>query len=399
MPRSREAISTIKGYYYQFDYYILRLLYLQGDNSAVCIEGVEDVDVITDETTEAVQCKYYEGTRCTPSAVGEAVRPMLRHFSDHKESQMYRYKLYGHYKSGQNSIPDDFDLDYAKKHFFTFTEKNKVHALHDELGLTDADITEFLGRLELQLDANSYDEQYEEIISQIQKVIGCTDYDARFFYYNNAVAFVKKVAVKKTRIARTISKEQFLAEVGKKRELFDKWYIEFIGYEKYYRAARKEFFTVTNVSPINRFFLMECDACVTDTDLAELIMEISIKWSKNSKREPSPFCPYIYLQGLTDERLMNVKKLLVANEFYFWDGHDYKGAAFSSASLVRPINDFLGIRAKIINKKNEIDTVISECNNSKAVFEFYTTKPFYDRTNIYGKEFQIMRTMDVKKIV
>jgi len=100
MPRSREAISTIKGYYFQFDYYILQLLCLQSDDASVCIEGVEDVDIIMNEFTEAVQCKYYEETRCVPSKVGEAIRPMLRHYANNKGERMYRYKLYGHYKSG-----------------------------------------------------------------------------------------------------------------------------------------------------------------------------------------------------------------------------------------------------------------------------------------------------------
>lgn len=76
MPRSREATSTIKGYYFQFDYYILQLLYLRSDNASVCVEGIEDVDIIMDEFTEAVQCKYYEETKCVPSKVGEAIRPI-----------------------------------------------------------------------------------------------------------------------------------------------------------------------------------------------------------------------------------------------------------------------------------------------------------------------------------
>lgn len=42
--RSREAISTIKGYYYQFDYFILQLLQLRDDDDSVRIEGIEDVD-------------------------------------------------------------------------------------------------------------------------------------------------------------------------------------------------------------------------------------------------------------------------------------------------------------------------------------------------------------------
>lgn len=59
MPRSLDAVSTIKGYYYQFDYYILQFLRLTNDDDAVRIEGIEDVDIITEDITNAVQCKYY----------------------------------------------------------------------------------------------------------------------------------------------------------------------------------------------------------------------------------------------------------------------------------------------------------------------------------------------------
>ena len=54
LPRSRDAVSTIKGYYYQFDHYILQLLRLTNDDDAVRIEGVEDVDIITGDITNAV---------------------------------------------------------------------------------------------------------------------------------------------------------------------------------------------------------------------------------------------------------------------------------------------------------------------------------------------------------
>ena len=398
MPRSREATSTIKGYYFQFDYYILRLLYLQDDNASVCVEGIEDVDVIFDDSVETVQCKYYEETKCVPSKVGEAVRPMLRHFAANK-NKSYQYKLYGHYKSGQDSIPDGYDVDFAKAKFFTYKENGVNHVLHNELNLTDADLRKFLGRLELQLDANSYEEQYEEVISQLQLVIGCTEYDARFFYYNNAVAFVKRIAIKKTKPGRTVTKLQFLSEIGKKQELFDKWYIEFIGSEKYYKAARKQFFTNTNISPAHRFFLIDCDVTSTDTELADIIIEISKKWGKASKREPSPFCPYFYLHGLPETRLSNVKKLLIENEYYIWDGHEYKGASFNPTALSRPINSFLGIRAKIINKQTEIDAVLDVCNSAKSVYQFFLQKPFYDQKKWRGKEFQVLRTSDVLKII
>lgn len=45
MAKERSAIATIKGYYYQFDYFILQLLKCNNETDSICIEGIEDVDL------------------------------------------------------------------------------------------------------------------------------------------------------------------------------------------------------------------------------------------------------------------------------------------------------------------------------------------------------------------
>jgi len=192
----------------------------------------------------------------------------------------------------------------------TYTKGKVKHETHLELGLSDQELSVFLKRIEFMLDSNTYEEQIEEIIRQMTEVLHCNDYEARFFYYNNAVSFVKEIAVKKTKTARTVSKVKFLEAIGIKRNLFDKWYIEFIGYEKYYRAVRKQYFAQVNVSPKNRFFLIECDEHVQDGEIVDIVTKISEKWSRLSAREQTPFCPLIYLQGLSSSRLANVKLIL-----------------------------------------------------------------------------------------
>ena len=47
MAKERSAIATIKGYYYQFDYFILQLLKCNNETDSICIEGIEDVDLKT----------------------------------------------------------------------------------------------------------------------------------------------------------------------------------------------------------------------------------------------------------------------------------------------------------------------------------------------------------------
>lgn len=396
--RSREAVSTIKGYYFQFDYYILQLLYLDNDEDSVRIEGIEDVDILSVDETRAVQCKYYEGTRCTPSVVGKALRPMLQHFAKHKKDH-FTYSLYGHYESGFDEIENPPSLSYAKEKFFTYTEKKKKHCLYTELDLSDDDLKKFLNRLDLDLDTNTYEEQIEEVIAQIKKVLSCNDYDARFFYYNNAVSFVKDVSVKKTGLARTVTRKSFFEAIGQKKFLFDKWYIEYVGFEKYYKNARKQYFSRLNVSSSNRFFLIEVDALIKDIELASIIKEVSRKWSKLSIREQKPCCPYLFFKGLNLTRLTNVKKILFEDDFHIIDGYEFKNAEFSPNSIVRPINYYCGVRARLINEFSQIKLVIDMCKAHREIFQFYVTKPFFDRETLFGKDFLVQRTEDVLKII
>lgn len=398
--RSRDAVSTIKGYYYQFDYFILQLLHLQNDDSTVCIEGIEDVDILAPDGIKAIQCKYYEGTKCTPSVIGEAVRPMLQHYSEHKDDSVrYTYRVFGHYKSGQDCIPDDLDIDFLKNRLLSYTNNKVKHRTHIELGLSDQDLTDFIERIELLLDANTYEEQIEEIVSQIVAVLHCNEYEARFFYYNNAVSFVKEVAVKKTKAARTVSKKKFLEAIGNKKHLFDQWYIEYVGFEKYYRAARKQYFSQNNISPKNRFFLIECDEVISDFDIAHVVMKVSDNWSRLSQREQTPFCPFLYLYGLSVQRLMSVKKILLDNDFHIWDGHEYKDAEFSPNSLVRPVNYHIGVKARFINKSTQINEVLDLCSGPKEIYQFYIDKPYYTETKYVHRRFQIRSTDDVLKII
>lgn len=398
--RSRDAISTIKGYYFQFDYFILQLLYLQNENSTVCIEGIEDVDILAPDGVKAIQCKYYEGTNCSPSVIGEAVRPMVRHFAEHKDDSIkYTYKLFGHYKSGQESIPNEITVDFLKSRLLTYTEKKVKHETHSELGLNDQDLSAFIKRIEFVLDANTYEEQVEEVIRQLRLVFHCTEYDARFFYYNNALSFVKEVAIKKRATSRIVSKKKFLEIIGTKNKLFDQWYVEFVGFEKYYKAVKRQFFTQVNISPKNRFFLVECDKQISDTDIANIVMKVSDNWSRLSQREQNPFCPFIFLHGLSPQRLVEVKNILLDNDFHIWDGYEFKDAVFSPTSLVRPVNRHIGVKAKMINRISQIADVLNACTGAKELYQFYISKPYFSESKYILKSFQLRSTEDILKII
>src|ERR1035438_9414895 len=108
---SRSAHATIKGYFYQFDHTIVQLLEATTPQSSVVVEGIEDIDLEDGDDSAFVQCKYYEGTEYNHSVIKDAVVQMLKHCraAGCNSGQRFRYRVYGHYKAGQQKLPANFD--------------------------------------------------------------------------------------------------------------------------------------------------------------------------------------------------------------------------------------------------------------------------------------------------
>ncbi|MBS6397607.1 MAG: hypothetical protein KH452_10745 [Clostridiales bacterium] len=84
--KDRSAVSTLKGYFYQFDFTILQLLKLEHMTDKIMVEGIEDVDVTSADNKIAIQCKYYEGTEYSHSVISEAVKYLLVDFAERKNN-------------------------------------------------------------------------------------------------------------------------------------------------------------------------------------------------------------------------------------------------------------------------------------------------------------------------
>ena len=144
---------------------------------------------------------------------------------------------------------------------------------------------------------------------------------------------------------------------------------------------------------------MECDKQISDTDIANIVMKISDNWSRLSQREQNPFCPFIFLHGLSPQRLVEVKNILLDNDFHIWDGYEFKDAVFSPTSLVRPVNRHIGVKAKMINRKSQISDVLNACTGAKELYQFYISKPYFSESKYILKTFQLRSTEDILKII
>lgn len=153
----RSANESIKGYSYQFDRTVIEILECNHQDTEFVVEGIEDVDVLQENLSTFIQYKYYEGTDYNHSVIKPAVIAMLRHFNTLTASKaaLVKYKLYGHFKSGQEKLEPDFSLDVLKKSFLSYKKEGATHIVYDELGLTDAQLELFQQSLGIDLHRNS----------------------------------------------------------------------------------------------------------------------------------------------------------------------------------------------------------------------------------------------------
>ena len=242
--KDRSATATIKGYFYQFDQTIVRLLEAS-KNASITVEGIEDVDLADGNDSAFVQCKYYEGTEYNHSVIKDAVIHMLRHFhaAGCPSNQVFKYRLYGHYKSGQHKLVLPLTEAILKDNFLTYKCKTVEHKVHEELSITPAQLISFLSLLDIDVKAPSYEEQQKKIVQLlINEISGCTETDAEIFYYPNAINVIQNLAIEADEEKRKITRVGFIKATNRKEMIFSNWLQQKFGADYYAKMTRKKFF-------------------------------------------------------------------------------------------------------------------------------------------------------------
>jgi hypothetical protein len=400
----RTAIDTIKGYFYQFDYAIAKLLELRTDTDTIIVEGIEDVDINTATEETAIQCKYYAKTEYNHSVIAKPIRLMLDHYKEVTNGTKKRisYKLYGYFESGQTKLTLPINSTFLKEHFLTYTEKKEKYYHHTNLSLTDKQLDDFITLLEIDITALEYQLQVSKISTLLMTHFGCQAFEAENFFYNNALKVIKEIAIESNITKRKISKSEFLTKINFKRVLFNKWFVTYKGEAKLFAELRAQYFTGLNTSPFERFFIIEVPTTnYVRAELKDLILTISRKWSKLSAREPQPFCPYIYLHNILPQELLDLKKELYTEGFTFIDGFDFDGSEFNPKSISKSANNGNSIKFKILNKFEHIDLTITEISKTKEIYQFYNTMPFFEISypSVRQAQIQFSQLNDIKKII
>lgn len=402
---NRQAIDTIRGYLYQFDNTILQILNNEDENSSFTIEGVEDIDIEQlGEETLAIQCKYYEKSEFTPSKIKEAITWMVKDFSNriNDKKNLIQYKLFGHYQSGQEKLPDPISVEYLKEKFLTSRTQEKkdkpsvTTEIHVDLGLNDEILTVFLSKLTLDIDGPTLDQQHESIQQKFNELGICSASDAQFFYAKS-LYIIRNLAKNQLEIERKITKNEFIEKLNNsKKMIFDYWYLEKLEIDDYCRTIRKKYFNNTQ-SKMNRFFLIEVLG-LEIYELKEILKNISDRWSNlKTRNQPEKFCPFIYLHNINKEDLVRLKSELMLDKYIIEDGYYFKDGEFNIDLYLREVLEHgnpYRTKIKFINTLDELSLVLSKPLSNKKIYQIYTKEPYYEvneSCDVYVKNFECLK--------
>ena len=401
----RSAIPTIKGYLYQFNYSILRILESSKLGEKIIVEHIEDVDHVSENEYIAIQCKYYEETEYNHSKIAPAIRLMLENFNERltNEEDIIKYMFYGFYESGQDKLCQPISIDFLKAHLLTFTEKGKKRIYHDELSISEDNLKLFLSHLEVNINAANFDEQYDSIIKILKTQFNCTDFEAECYYYNNALRVINNLAICKNDDDRLISKGDFLTNINGKELLFNMWYRHFRTEKEVFRRIKSEFFSPFNVEPYERFFLLEVDLSNYDrVVLKELIFLIIKNWSSSKHKRPATqYSPYVYIHNLNQNELVALKKALYDEDISFIDGYPYLDSGFVRESLCKVPHAHSKLAVKILSDAQHITDILTHFKTTREIYQFYLNDAYYDFSdqNVKHVKIQVANIANLKEII
>lgn len=105
-------------------------------------------------------------------------------------------------------------VEFVKKKFLTFSTKGVKHEYHNELGLKDEELSLFISRLTIDIEAKSFDEQNAKLIEAIKSNLDCTQIEAENLYYPLILKLVREIATDKNVVNRRIDKNTFIARIN-----------------------------------------------------------------------------------------------------------------------------------------------------------------------------------------
>lgn len=381
----RAASATIRGYNYQFDATILAILRLAGDDQLL-IEGLEDFDISSPDSSALFQCKYYAAQKLTNSVLRDTLLPMLHNFlaCSPPLKKTRTYHVYGHFK---DSVVSDFPVSVALlKACLVRKERTPSQSgdgsfvtinIQEELNASDDDLVAFAKSVKLHL-CSEYFEHQQQVIQLLQSTLKVSSVEAENYLYPSAFTFVSSKAAISNSEQRNVSRQLFLNYVRPSRTLYNAWELREKGEAAYCANLRRRYFSSQNIDALQRFFVVETPFDATTHELASLTLELRKKWSSHSVVRKPPterYAPFLYFRGLSPATLVELQHHLYTIDVRFVDGYPFKGASFLANHVCRQQTSDNKLSLRFLSSDDELLSTLNTIASQAVVFEFFIEHP------------------------
>lgn len=320
---SRIADSTIKGFLYQFNLTLNKLLSAD-DDATIKVEGIiEDIDIVHNERIVAVQCKYHE--QQNTFSLSNIYKPILQMLKTYIESDtsIINFILYAYFPSEteREIILDENDIlnilkttniDYISKYICNISpptdvsvanlctkerktneDKNKIknYYQNNPIEINDRIRSFFTNHFRIQ-----FGESYENLESKTKSKLveaGLKKDDVDELLFPNAIHKIAILSTNTNDNERNVKKREFIDELAKAKKIaISRWTRELKNYKQLIISRRNQLSTNLNQNNRKRYFLVDIDNIDNfNNDIVVFLKDFTeIYCHKPKLHEPALFC-------------------------------------------------------------------------------------------------------------
>ncbi len=362
---NREADYTIKGFVYQFNKTLERLL-TEPEGSEIRIEGIiEDIDIVSPKITKAIQCKYHEtNDNYSLSDIAKPILQMLVHYSKNVDKNI-QYILYAHFpnenpgekrlsKTDIETILKTENKAYIVKYIAlikppkdkiieklivkTKKKQDEVKKIVDYYKKDKSpllcDLDEFLKPERFKfVIGESYADLAEKTKIIFKENSSFSKQDIEELFYPNAIQIIADKSIKHLSTEKSLEKKSFIAKLEKtKKVAISRWTKELLSYESLLKNRRTQLKNNLQQNHRLRYFIFNPDA-IRDFD-DKIVNFISNYLSRyHYKIKLHTQTPLFCIKTSKDDLVPDIGRRLYLKEIDFEDG--YKGKKFFQKAFLK----------------------------------------------------------------
>lgn len=423
----READYSIKGFLYQFNLTLLKLLEDQNDSELI-VEGIiEDIDLISDDNITAIQCKYHESKeKYKLSDLYKPILQMMVNFSKGSDKNI-EYILYAFFndevhrqvKIGIDELNTMFNTvnkDYICKYISKIMppQDKKIEEIIKKAKISEAekgivvdyykknkdilslnfDISNFNSKFKIIL-GKSFNELCEEIKSKmVDNNLSKEDVDDLF--YPNAIQKIADLSINHDVELRKIKKKVLIRELkNNKKTAVSRWTRELQSYNNIMKKRREQIKCKLNSNGKRIHFVIDSQIIKNfDEEIVNFISSYNGKYNFKIKLHDIPlFC--IDNHGVNID---NIESRLFRKNIAFENG--IRGQHFFKEALLRQP------QKKVMENWREFDVRICEynensidaINNLKADIMFVISKDMYKSLDVQDIDIEKLYVTSFKEL-